>query len=61
LLGLLLGADLARSMGNQAAATRFESTFLTSAARERSRNLPEYSAHASEIDGALKRLAATAR
>ena len=59
LLGLLLAADLARSTNNEAAAARAERTFVAAAPRERKRNLPEYSAHASEIDAVLRRLTST--
>jgi hypothetical protein len=56
LLGLLLSADLARSNGDEAAAKKSEAAFLAAAARERARKLPEYQAHAVEIDDALRRL-----
>jgi len=56
LLGLLLGADLARAANDEASAKRMETTFVTVAARERQRNLPEYEAHSAEIESALNRL-----
>jgi len=56
LLGLLLGADVARSRGDAAAATRMEASFVASADRERARKLPEYEAHGREIESALDRL-----
>jgi len=58
LLGLLLGADLARAANDEARAKRMETTFITVAGRERQRNLPEYQAHSAEIEGALNRLTA---
>jgi hypothetical protein len=58
LLGLLLGADLARSANDEATATRMERMFVGAATRERATRLPEYQAHASEIDAALTRLRA---
>ena len=59
LLGLLLGADLARAANDKARAKRMETTFVTVANRERQRNLPEYQAHSAEIEGALNRLTAS--
>lgn len=56
LLGLLLVADLARSTGDEPAAKKSEAAFVAAAARERARKLPEYQAHADEIDEALRRL-----
>jgi hypothetical protein len=61
LLGLLLGADLARAANDEARAKKLESTFAASVARERKRNLPEYEAHGAEIESALKRLGAAKR
>jgi hypothetical protein len=61
LLGLLLGADVARAANNQVAASKLEATFVASAARERARNLPEYQAHSSEIESALARLGGPAK
>ena len=61
LLGLLLGADLARAANNEIAAKQMETKFVAAAARERKRNLPEYEAHAAEIDAALNRLGGKAR
>jgi hypothetical protein len=56
LLGLLLGADLARAGNDEARAKRLEATFVSSLVRERKRQLPEYAAHAAEIESAEKRL-----
>lgn len=56
LLGLLLGADLARAENNDALAKQLEAKFVAAVPRERRRNLPEYEAHAAEIEGAMKRL-----
>jgi hypothetical protein len=56
LLGLLLGADLARAANDEARAKRLETTFVTVAGRERQRKLPEYEAHSAEIESALNRL-----
>lgn len=61
LLGLMLAADLARSTNNEAAAARAERAFVAAAPRERQRNLPEYNAHAAEIDAVLRRLTGTKR
>jgi len=61
LLGLLLAADLARAANDEAAAKRAEAKFVAAAARERKRNLPEYTAHAVDIDGALRRLTGAAK
>lgn len=55
LLGLLLSSDLARAAGDLASASRFESTFIASHAREMERKLPEYEAHGREIEAALSR------
>ena len=52
LLGLLLADDLARDATD---AKRIEATFVGAVKRERARALPEYSAHAEEIENALKR------
>ncbi|HSQ30780.1 MAG TPA: hypothetical protein VLN49_13070 [Gemmatimonadaceae bacterium] len=60
LLGLLLSADLARSNDDEAAAKKSEAAFVAAAARERARKLPEYQAHAVEIDDALRRLGGSA-
>jgi hypothetical protein len=59
LLGLLLGADLARAANDEARAKRMETTFVTVAGRERQRNLPEYEMHSAEIESALNRLTGT--
>ena len=59
LLGLLLGADLARAANDEARAKRMETTFAAVAGRERQRNLPEYEAHSAEIESALNRLTGT--
>jgi hypothetical protein len=56
LLGLLLGADLARAANDEPRAKRMETTFVKVANRERQRNLPEYEAHSAEIESALNRL-----
>jgi hypothetical protein len=58
LLGLLLGADLARAANDEARAKRMEMKFVTVVGRERQRNLPEYEAHSAEIESALNRLTA---
>jgi hypothetical protein len=60
LLGLLLSADLARSSNDELAAKKAEAAFVAAAARERGRKLPEYQAHAADIDDALRRLGASA-
>jgi hypothetical protein len=56
LLGLLLGADLARAANNEARAKQMEASFVAASDRERKRNLPEYQAHSAEIESALRRL-----
>ena len=61
LLGLLLGADLARFSKDEAAAKRMEAKFIAVAPREQQRKLPEYEAHGQEIESALRRLTATAK
>ena len=58
LLGLLLGADLARATNSAARAAELDAKLVASAARERARNLPEYEAHGDEITGVLSRLQA---
>src|SRR5262245_61626063 len=58
LLGLLLGADLARAANDETLAKRMETTLVSVADRERQRNLPEYVAHSAEIESALNRLTA---
>lgn len=61
LLGLILAADLARSANDLAAAARAEKAFVAAAPRERKRNLPEYRAHAAELEAVLHRLTETTR
>jgi hypothetical protein len=61
LLGLLLGADVARAAGDVARAKRMETLFVASADRERARRLPEYEAHGREIESVLARLRATTK
>lgn len=53
LLGLMLAASSARSLGDAAAADGFEKRLIAAAPAERARNLPEYQAHGAEIAAAV--------
>ena len=57
LLGLLLGARMARAAGNEPHARQFDDRLLSVEPRERSAGLPEYLLHRNDIEAAL----ATAR
>jgi hypothetical protein len=56
LLGLLLSADLARAAKDETKAASIERTFLGAVEKERAKKLPEYEAHAGEIESAMERL-----
>jgi hypothetical protein len=53
LLGLILGAEAARMVGNEPHARQFDVRLVSVAPRERSVGLPEYLLHKSDIDSAL--------
>ena len=61
LLGLMAAIDVARAKGDAATAARLESKLIASESRERARKLPEYEAHAGEIDRVLERLKSPAK
>jgi hypothetical protein len=50
LLGLILAADAARIRKDAAAEKSYRDKLVASAAAERAKNLPEYTAHANDID-----------
>ena len=53
LLGLLLAADAARARGDQSGETTFLRRFAAAAPTERTKQLPEYQQHVTEIDARL--------
>jgi hypothetical protein len=53
LLGLILGAEAARMVGNEPHARQFDVRLVSVAPRERSVGLPEYLLHKNDIDSAL--------
>jgi hypothetical protein len=53
LLGLILGAEAARMVGNEPHARQFDVRLLSVAQRERAAALPEYLLHRNDIDRAL--------
>jgi hypothetical protein len=61
LLGLALAARTASERGDAAAATRSWKAFLAAKDAELAKNLPEYQAHASDIEQATRLASASAR
>jgi hypothetical protein len=58
LLGLALGARLARAAGDQPRASAFDARLVTAEPRERSAGLPEYLLHKNDIDAELAQVRA---
>jgi hypothetical protein len=61
LLGLILGARVARAAGDEPHARQFEQRLLSVAPRERNAGLPEYLLHKNDIDAALAAARTAAR